>query len=86
MSCEITVVTRAECGLCEAAETVVAQVAAARPVTVTTVDVDADPELKAKYDWDVPVVLVDGRQVGFHRIDRARLERAVDARLAAASG
>jgi glutaredoxin len=81
--CEITVITRADCGLCTAAEAVVAEVAASRPVAVATVDVDADPELRAKYDWDVPVVLVDGRQVGFHRIDRARLERAVDSRLAA---
>ena len=42
-----------------------------------------DQALLDRYEWDVPVVLVDGRQVGFHRIDPGRLARAIDARAAA---
>ncbi len=79
----VTVLTRADCGLCAAAEQVVAQVAEGRDVEVTHTDIDADPELKDRYDWDVPVVLVEGRQAGFHRIDPDRLARAIDARQAA---
>ena len=83
MSVRITVLTRTGCSLCADAEQVVAQMAETRPVDVTIMDIDTDPELRDRYEWDVPVVLVDGRQVGFHRIDPDRLARAVDARLAA---
>ncbi|GAA4514803.1 glutaredoxin family protein [Brevibacterium yomogidense] len=83
MSVRITVLTRAGCSLCVDAEQVVAQVAETRAVDVTITDIDTDPGLRDRYEWDVPVVLVDGRQVGFHRIDPVRLARAVDARLAA---
>lgn len=83
MSVGITVLTRDGCSLCADAEQVVAQVAETRSVEVTITDIDTDPGLRDRYEWDVPVVLVDGRQVGFHRIDPGRLARAVDARLAA---
>ncbi|MGO1397705.1 MAG: glutaredoxin family protein [Brevibacterium yomogidense] len=83
MVVRVTVLTRTDCGLCSAAEQVVAQVSEGRDVDVTFTDIDTDPELKDRYDWDVPVVLVDGRQVGFHRIDPDRLARAIDARQAA---
>lgn len=83
MSVSVTVLTRAGCSLCSAAEQIVAQVAEPRPVHVTVTDIDSDPELRDRYEWDVPVVLVDDRQVGFHRIDPSRLARAIDARLAA---
>jgi predicted thioredoxin/glutaredoxin len=52
-------------------------------VDVTVTDIDSDQALLDRYEWDVPVVLVDGRQVGFHRIDPGRLARAIDARAAA---
>ena len=43
---------------------------------VTELDVDDDRELRAEYGDMVPVVLVDGVQHGYFRIDGARLERA----------
>jgi Glutaredoxin-like domain (DUF836) len=73
----ITFVTRAGCHLCEEARGVVIQVAAETGTPVEERDVDADPGLRAEYgDW-VPVVLVDGRQHGFFRIDEQRLRRAL---------
>lgn len=85
MSVHVQLLTRADCSLCADAEAVVAQVASSRTADVTVTDIDSDPELRDRYEWDVPVVLVDGRQVGFHRIDPGRLARAIDARIAANS-
>ena len=36
-------------------------------------------DLAAQYGWDVPVVLLNGRQHSFHRVDRDRLSKALDA-------
>ncbi len=82
MSVELTFLTRDGCHLCETAREQVTTGIGARDVTVTEVDVDADPELQDRYGWDVPVVLLDGRQHSFHRVDPGRLARALDAILA----
>ena len=41
------------------------------------VDVDDDPDLQARYGELVPVVLVDGVQVGYWRIDAAKIRAAL---------
>lgn len=76
---ELTFLTRADCHLCETARTTVTEVAAGRDVTVSEIDIDTDDELAAQYGWDIPVVLLEGRQHSFHRVDRDRLARALDA-------
>lgn len=83
MSVHVQLLTRTGCSLCSDAEAIVEQVARSRSVDVTVTDIDSDQALLDRYEWDVPVVLVDGRQVGFHRIDPGRLARAIDARAAA---
>lgn len=71
----VVVYTREGCHLCVDAEAVVARVCAATGVGWARVDVDDSPELVARYGDYVPVVLVDGVQQGFWRIDEARLTR-----------
>ncbi len=68
---------RAGCHLCEDARSVVAQVTGELGVGFDEVDVDGDPELARRYGDEVPVVCVDGRQVGFWRIDPERLRTAL---------
>ena len=46
-------------------------------VPMIEIDVDDDPELRAEYGDMVPVVLIDGIQHGYFRIDGDRLERAL---------
>ncbi|HEX8781035.1 MAG TPA: glutaredoxin family protein [Nocardioides sp.] len=41
------------------------------------VDVDSDPALVARFDEEVPVTFVDGRQHDFWRVDEARLRTAL---------
>ncbi|MCL9798199.1 glutaredoxin family protein [Frankia sp. AgKG'84/4] len=40
-------------------------------------DVDADPQLAQDYGDRVPVVLVDGREHGYWRVEEDRLRRAL---------
>ncbi len=45
------------------------------PFELEVIDVDSDPALVALYDWEVPVVLLDGKKVAKLRLDEAMLER-----------
>ncbi|MCH1865142.1 glutaredoxin family protein [Nocardioides sp. CFH 31398] len=73
----VTFVTREGCHLCEEARAVVAAVCAEVGERFVEVDVDDDPALLARYDEQVPVTFVDGRQHDFWRVDAGRLRRAL---------
>jgi glutaredoxin len=73
----VTVYTRVGCGLCAAAEADVARICADLGEDWTAVDVDTDPTLRAEYGDRVPVIMVDGREHGFWRVEEARLRAAL---------
>jgi glutaredoxin len=75
----VTVVTRVGCHLCTDAETTVARLAAELGFSWNTVDVDGSRELQDAYADRVPVILVDGREHGYWRVEEARLRRALGA-------
>ena len=76
----VVFVTRAGCHLCEQAEPVVAAAAAEAGIPLEVRDVDADPADRARWSDMVPVVLLDGVQHAFWRIDERRLRRALHLR------
>ncbi|WP_343319102.1 glutaredoxin family protein [Arthrobacter sp. TMP15] len=71
----LELVTKSNCHLCEAARTVVAEVAGSLGLTWSELSIDNNPELIARYGEEIPVVLVDGIQRDFWHIDPARLRR-----------
>ena len=71
----LTLVTRVNCHLCDVAKEAIARVAATAGVGWRELDVDTDPALQEEY-WDrVPVVLLDGREHGYWRVEEDRLLR-----------
>ncbi len=71
----LTLITRAQGHLCDVAKEAIARVAASAGVQWREVDVDADADLQAEY-WDrVPVILLDGREHGYWRVEEDRLLR-----------
>jgi glutaredoxin len=80
LSAELTLITRQGCHLCEEASNDLARLLARftelypdKPYSVEVVDVDADPVLLDKYSEEVPVLLLNGEQVSFFRIDADRV-------------
>lgn len=71
----LTLLTRTGCHLCEDAKVAIERVHAATGVPWTEVDVDSDEDLAYEYGDRVPVVLVDGKEHGFWRVDEERLLR-----------
>ncbi|HLV59013.1 MAG TPA: glutaredoxin family protein [Natronosporangium sp.] len=75
----ITLLTRPGCHLCEPAREAVARVGAAAGVRWVEVDVESDPELEREYGGRVPVVLLDGREHCYFRVEEDRLLRDLSA-------
>jgi glutaredoxin len=73
----LTFYTRENCGLCDEALEVVERVRQKVPFELVLVDLDCDAaiEKKSAYDWDIPVIEIDGRKMMKHRVDEARLVR-----------
>jgi glutaredoxin len=73
----VTVVTRQGCHLCEVAEAEVERICTDLDVPWELTDVDADPELRAEYGERVPVILVNGEEHGYWRVEEPRLRAAL---------
>ncbi len=76
----ITLIGRPGCHLCDDARVVVARVAADLGVGVREVSIAGDAELTARYGEQIPVVLVDGEQHDYWRVDEQRLRDALAGR------
>jgi hypothetical protein len=77
MAHEVTVMGRDGCHLCEVAEAEVARICGELGVPWNAEDVDTDPEWRAEYGDRVPVILVDGAEHGYWRVEEDRLRRAL---------
>ena len=73
----VTLIGKPGCHLCDDAREVVAAVVVELGESYDELDITRDEALYARY-WDqIPVVLVDGEQHTFWRVDAARLRRAL---------
>jgi hypothetical protein len=73
----VTVMGRVGCHLCEVAEADVSRICGELGVAWTSEDVDTDPEWRAEYGDRVPVILVDGAEHGYWRVEEDRLRKAL---------
>ena len=73
----ITLYSRPGCHLCDDARDVIARVCADLGEEYDEVSIDDDPELSDRFNDEVPVTFVDGRQHDFWRVDEARLRAAL---------
>lgn len=73
----MVLLVRTGCHACVAARNDIDRICAELGVSWQTSDVDADPELRAEYGDRVPVILVDGREHGFWKVEEQRLRAAL---------
>ncbi|MCQ9129869.1 MULTISPECIES: glutaredoxin family protein [Streptomyces] len=71
----VTLIRKSGCHLCDDAERVVDKVCAELGVPWEQKDIADDRELYDRYWEQIPVVLVDGRQHTFWRVDEGRLRK-----------
>ncbi|GAB3676072.1 glutaredoxin family protein [Saccharopolyspora tripterygii] len=74
---EVTVMSREGCHACDDAIADVRRICDELGVPWSVSDVDADSELRAEYGDQVPVILIDGVEHGFWKVEEERLRRAL---------
>ena len=76
----ITLIGKPGCHLCDDARVVVERVAADTGAGWEELSILDDDRLREQYAELIPVVLVDGEQHDFHRVDETRLRAALQGR------
>ena len=75
---QITLYSRVGCHLCDVMKEQIEKHRDRYEFTLDVVDIDQDPKLRAEYDWDVPVLFVDGEKIAKYKLDEAMLLRRLD--------
>ena len=69
---EVVVYSRKECHLCDVVKETLNRVQGEADFQWREVDIDADPDLRQRYNEEVPVVFIDGRKAFKYRMDGHR--------------
>jgi glutaredoxin len=72
---DVTIYSRPGCHLCEEAKQQIAPLLKSCGARLTEINIDEDPELRARYDYDVPVIFLGARKVAKHKVDLAQFRR-----------
>jgi glutaredoxin len=76
---EITLITRVDCHLCQDAEALLRAMAQELGFGLVLLDVDSDRDRANEYSDRVPVILLNGREHGYWRVEEERLRAALSA-------
>ncbi|MER5434881.1 glutaredoxin family protein [Streptomyces sp. NPDC002588] len=71
----VTLIGKPDCHLCEDAQAVIEKVCGELGVSWEWKDITRDPSLHDQYWEQIPVVLVDGEQHTFWRVNEERLRK-----------
>lgn len=77
---DVVVYSRDGCHLCDIVKETLAQVQDDADFQWREVDIDADPDLRQRYNDEVPVVFIDGRKAFKYRMDGRQFLRALAGR------
>ena len=72
---DVTIYSRPGCHLCEEAKAQIAPLLKEFAARLTEINIDEDPVLRARYDYDVPVIFLGPRKTAKHRVDPAQFRR-----------
>jgi glutaredoxin len=78
---QVTLITRRDCHLCADASSALTALSAELGFGYDELDVDSDERLdsaaRAEFSDHVPVILIDGKEHGYWRVEEARFRRAI---------
>jgi glutaredoxin len=71
----VTIYTRPGCHLCDDAKANILASGCANDFIIEEINIDEDPTLKARYQYDIPVILIDGVKVFKYFVDPKEFKR-----------
>ena len=72
---DVTIYSRPGCHLCEEAKTQLTPLLEEFGARLTEINIDEDADLRARYDYDVPVIFLGARKVAKYRVDLSQFRR-----------
>ncbi len=72
---DVTIYSRPGCHLCDEAKLQIAPLLAEFDARLTEINIDEDADLRARYDYDVPVIFLGARKAAKHRVDLKQFRR-----------
>ena len=72
---DVTIYSRPGCHLCEEAKAQIAPLLAEFKGRLIEINIDEDGDLRAKYDYDVPVIFLGARKAAKHRVNLKQFRR-----------
>jgi glutaredoxin len=72
---DVTIYSRPGCHLCGEAKQQIAPLLKEFGARITEINIDEDPDLRSRYDYDVPVILIGARKAAKHRVDLVQFRR-----------
>jgi glutaredoxin len=73
----VTLITRVGCHLCDDAAAALRRLSAELGFGYQELDVDADPARRDAYSDRVPVIMIDGKEHGYWRLEETRFRKAI---------
>ena len=73
----VTLITREGCHLCDDASLLLRELRDELGFGYDELDVDADRDRRNEYSDRVPVILIDGKEHGYWRVEEARFRAAI---------
>ena len=77
---DVVVYSREGCHLCDVVKDTLKQLEGQAEFQWREVDIDADPELRQKYNEEVPVVFIDGGKAFKYHMEASKFLRALAGR------
>jgi len=74
----VTVYSRHNCHLCEVALETLEHLQGDLDFDIEKIHIDANPDLEKQYGEQVPVILIDGKQHDFFRVDPVRFKSSLE--------
>lgn len=74
----VTLYSRSNCHLCDVAMESLTNLQGELKFEIEKLLIDGDAELETKYGEQVPVILINGKQHDFFRVDPERFRKAIN--------
>jgi glutaredoxin len=73
----VVVYSRPGCHLCDEAKASIEAVRRQVEFTIEEVNIESNPELLARYQYDIPVIAINGVKTFMHRVDPDEFKAAI---------
>jgi glutaredoxin len=75
---EVVLYTKAGCHLCEVARQAIEPFREEFGFTFRVISLESDPALRERYALNIPVILLDGREVARHKVSPGEFRRKLE--------